>query len=103
MSNASSIRPPSEKGTQDVDEQESTMDNRMKNELLDEKERKRKDKNEGTERSELTSSSEEETVNSQVYTATSLPVMANETRNKTYPLVNALEHIFVLKKLLIKL
>ncbi|XP_056602040.1 cilia- and flagella-associated protein 251 isoform X2 [Triplophysa dalaica] len=75
-----------EKETHDAKEQESTMDNQMKKDLLDDnKERKREDKKEGTERSEL--SIQEGTVDSQVYTATSLPAIPHEARTKTYPLI----------------
>lgn len=83
-----------EKETHDAEEKESTMDNQMKKELLDDnKERKREDIKEGTERSEL--SSQEGTVDSQVYTATSLPAISHEAKTKTYPLVNTSEHILV--------
>lgn len=97
MSTASTRAPSdvTEKETQDADEQESMMDNQMKNELFDDnKERNLEDKTEGIEKSEL-HSLKEGTVDSQVYTATSLPVIPNETRTQTYPLVNASEHHFV--------
>ncbi|KAA0717305.1 Cilia- and flagella-associated protein 251 [Triplophysa tibetana] len=75
-----------EKEAHDAEEKESRMDNQMNKDLLeDNKERKLEDKKEGTERSEL--SSQEGTVDSQVYTATSLPFIPREARTQTFPLI----------------
>nr|XP_055055959.1 cilia- and flagella-associated protein 251 isoform X1 [Misgurnus anguillicaudatus]XP_055055960.1 cilia- and flagella-associated protein 251 isoform X1 [Misgurnus anguillicaudatus] len=67
--------------TTEADEQESTIENQMKDELLDDKKERTLDAEKGETILGV------KTVDSHVYTATSLPVIPKETRTKSHPLV----------------